>query len=56
VFADIDPRTYNIDPDAVESVVEELDGEVAAVVPVHLYGLPADMDDLYNAHYREVIK
>ncbi len=43
-FADIDPQTYNIDPHAVEEVVRERD--VDALMPVHLYGLPAAMDHL----------
>ncbi|MCH7659231.1 MAG: DegT/DnrJ/EryC1/StrS family aminotransferase [Euryarchaeota archaeon] len=42
VFADIDPETYNLDPDAVESILRERE-DVAAIMPVHLYGLPADM-------------
>lgn len=42
VFADIDPNTYNLDPDSVESVLRKRD-DVAAIMPVHLYGLPADM-------------
>lgn len=42
VFADIDPETYNLDPDAVEGVLRERD-DIAAIMPVHLYGLPADM-------------
>jgi perosamine synthetase len=42
VFADIDPDTYNLDPDAVESILRERE-DVAAIMPVHLYGLPADM-------------
>jgi dTDP-4-amino-4,6-dideoxygalactose transaminase len=42
VFADVDPETYNLDPDAVEAVVRERD-DVAGIVPVHLYGLPTDM-------------
>src|SRR5205809_6605152 len=41
VFADIDPVTYNIDPaDAARRVTKR----TRAVVPVHLHGLPADMD------------
>jgi len=44
VFADIDPETYNLDPDAVRRVVESRDGDVDAILPVHLYGLPAEMD------------
>ena len=46
IFADIDRETYNLDPDAVEAAIEERDGDVDAILPVHLYGLPADMDPL----------
>nr|WP_267624553.1 DegT/DnrJ/EryC1/StrS family aminotransferase [Halobium salinum] len=42
VFVDIDPETYNVDPDALEALLAERD-DVTAVVPVHLYGLAADM-------------
>ena len=45
VFADIDPETYNLDPASVERVLEDRD-DVAAILAVHLYGLPADMDAL----------
>ncbi|MFC7231565.1 DegT/DnrJ/EryC1/StrS family aminotransferase [Saliphagus sp. GCM10025308] len=41
VFADIDPDTYNLDPDSVRKVAYERD--IDAIVPVHLYGLPAEM-------------
>ncbi len=43
VFADIDPRTFCLDPAAVESVLTE---RTAAIMPVHLYGHPADMTAL----------
>lgn len=43
-FADIDPRTYNLDPEAVEQAITAADGEIAAIVLVHLYGLSADLD------------
>lgn len=40
VFADIDERTGNIDPDLAK---EKLTSKTRAVIPVHLYGFPADM-------------
>ncbi len=43
VFADISADTFNLDPDSVRSVVSE---RTVAVMPVHLYGHPADMDGL----------
>lgn len=46
VFVDIDPRTYNMDPqkltDAVERVASEGGLRPACVIPVDLFGLPAD--------------
>lgn len=44
VFADIDPETYNLDPDAAAAVAQEHD--VDAIMAVHLYGLPSDLDPL----------
>lgn len=41
VFADIDPRTYNLDPVAVEAAITP---KTRAIMPVHQVGLPADMD------------
>jgi perosamine synthetase len=41
VFADIDPRTYNLDPAAAERAITE---RTKAIMPVHQIGLPADMD------------
>ena len=43
VFADIDPSTYCIDADSVESA---LTSKTRAIMPVHLYGHPAAMDRL----------
>jgi perosamine synthetase len=43
VFADISADTFNLDPD---SVAEALTERTAAVMPVHLYGHPADVDGL----------
>jgi dTDP-4-amino-4,6-dideoxygalactose transaminase len=41
VFADVDPRTFTLDPDALERAITP---RTSAVVPTHLYGLPCDMD------------
>jgi perosamine synthetase len=41
VFADVDPRTYNLDPVAAERAVTS---RTKAIMPVHQLGLPADMD------------
>lgn len=46
VFADIDASTYNLDPAAVKSRLAADDGSIAAILVVHLYGLPAEMDTL----------
>ena len=41
VFADIDPKTFNMDPDHVETLITN---KTKAIMPVHLYGHIADMD------------
>jgi len=46
VFADIDPETYNLDPDAVKRTIADVDGDVDAILAVHLYGCPAPMEEL----------
>lgn len=40
VFVDIDPKTFNIDPAAIETAITE---KTRAVMPVHLFGQPVDM-------------
>lgn len=41
VFVDSDPETMNIDPAKIEQAITP---RTRAIIPVHLYGLPADMD------------
>lgn len=41
IFVDIDPNTYCIDPEAIENA---LSPRTKGIIPVHLFGHPADMD------------
>jgi dTDP-4-amino-4,6-dideoxygalactose transaminase len=43
VFVDIDPFTFNIDPNKVEQAISS---KTKAIIPVHLYGQMADMESL----------
>jgi dTDP-4-amino-4,6-dideoxygalactose transaminase len=43
VFVDIDPQTYTMDPAALEPALTD---KTKAVIPVHLFGQPADMDPI----------
>lgn len=43
VFADIDRESFNIDP---EDVKRKLTSKTKAILPVHIFGMPADMDEL----------
>ena len=45
VFADLDPATLNVSPDAVAAAVTP---RTKAILPVHLYGHPADLDPLMS--------
>jgi dTDP-4-amino-4,6-dideoxygalactose transaminase len=56
VFADIEPKTYNIDTAHIKS---KITGKTRAVLPVHLYGQPADMApimELARSHHLKVIE
>lgn len=45
VFADIDSRTYNINPDSIE---EKITDRTKAIVAVHFTGQPCDMDKIHD--------
>lgn len=45
VFVDIDPVTLNLDPERVEAAITP---KTSAILPVHVYGHPADVDRLQN--------
>ncbi len=47
VFVDIDPKTYNIDPNKLEEMLKKrYSSKMKAIIPVHLYGQCADMDPI----------
>ncbi len=43
VFADVNPHTFNLDPSDVE---KRITSATKAIIPVHLFGQPADMDEI----------
>jgi len=43
VFVDVEPDTYNIDPKSFQAAITK---KTKAVIPVHIYGQPADMDEI----------
>lgn len=45
VFADIDPKTYNIDPDDIRKKITD---KTKAIIAVHLAGQPCDMDEIHK--------
>lgn len=45
VYVDIDEKTYNINPDLIEEKITE---KTKAIIPVHLYGQPAEMDKILD--------
>jgi dTDP-4-amino-4,6-dideoxygalactose transaminase len=49
VFVDIDPRTYNINPNFIEAAVTP---RTKAIMPVHLYGQMCDMDPIMDIAIR----
>ena len=53
VLVDIDPRSYNMSPDLAEAAITS---RTRALIPVHLYGLPADMGPLLKIAERYGLK
>jgi len=53
VFVDIDPKTANLDPNLIERAITP---RTRAVIPVHLYGRPADMDPIREIAFRRDIR
>jgi len=53
VFVDIDPRTYNIDSAKIEEAITE---RTKAILPVHLYGQPADMGSIMEVAQRNNLR
>ena len=52
VFVDIDPETFNIDPESLRKTLTDMDAEtrkrVKAIIPVHLYGQCSEMETILN--------
>ncbi len=56
IFVDIDPLTYNINPQSIESKITK---KTKAIMPVHLYGQPAEMSiilEIANRHKLKIIE
>ena len=53
IFVDIDPKTYNIDPAKIESKISQ---KTKAIIPVHLYGQPCNMDEIMKIAKKHKIK
>ncbi len=57
VFIDIDPKTYNVDPDKLERLLKtSYNPKMKAIIPVHLYGQCADMDPIIEIAKRYDLK
>jgi perosamine synthetase len=53
VFADVDPWTFNITPESIEQRVTD---RTVAVIPVHLFGNPCDMDGILEVAGRHNLR
>lgn len=55
VFVDIDPKTWNIDPDKVEAAITP---ETKAILPVHVFSCPCEVEllqDIASRHHLKII-
>ena len=48
-----DERTYNMDPEKIETAITK---KTKAILPVHLYGQPADMDEICKISKKHGLK
>jgi dTDP-4-amino-4,6-dideoxygalactose transaminase len=48
IFVDCDPKTFNVSADAIRKMITP---KTKAIVPVHLYGQPCDMDEIMQIAY-----
>ncbi|MCG6187541.1 DegT/DnrJ/EryC1/StrS family aminotransferase [Maribellus maritimus] len=53
VFVDTDPQTFLIDPSKIE---EKITDRTSAILPVHIYGLPVDMDEVNKVAQKNDLK
>lgn len=53
VFVDIEPDTFNIDPNKIEAAITD---KTRAIIPVHLYGLPANMNEIMEIAEKHSLK
>lgn len=53
VFVEVDAKTFNIDPRRIEALVTK---NTKAIMPVHLYGMPANMDEIMSVAQKYSLK
>jgi dTDP-4-amino-4,6-dideoxygalactose transaminase len=53
VLADVDPQSFNLDPARLEHAITP---RTKAIIPVHLYGQPADLDPIFEIARRRGVK
>lgn len=53
VFVEVDPKTYNINP---AEIAKHITKKTRAIIPVHLFGLPADMDEILSIAKKHNLK